>query len=634
MEFVGVDIETKNIVQGSKHSELDILCASVVDSRGKVYFAEQWQVDASPKKLSRVLKELGGTYDIAFHNGSFDVAILRANGVVLPMNMPGEPKWHDTMCMSYCLYPSEMGNHALGELAELVNMEKSPKPSFSSYSEEMGKYNVQDSRVTATLAEYFLPLLQETQHLYDYYLEIELPYIELIIAMEMCGIMIDVEQMRAKKVQYEQFIEETHQDIVLMTGSTPGKTIQYKTRTFSHYAQEEIKKRDGTVKTVRTPYYVGKHGDNYDRCEINFLNTNSTQQVVEALKAQGWKPTVFTPSGAAKCDSKTLESLADKYPLAKLICESNKYSSMLSKFFKPMEDYQRDGRVYGSLNQFHTRTRRLSSSEPNLQNIPGRDERGADIRRMFVAPPGYKIVVGDLDRIEVVVLAYYLEELFGASTYANAIRDKVDVHDINSKNWGVQRKPAKNGLFCFIYGGGRDKLAATLGIEKSKAAAIIETMQDTTPELFDLRDFMKEELVTNNGIAYDLFGGCIYVPEVMSSNHKIYASGLRKGPNYLIQGTAGSIFKHLQLRAMEWLLNDRLLCIEGVTDNISQQRVYQSLVVHDEAIYYVKEDIADEVAELLTKAYTTDTLLETAEGGIPVSATFHAADNWYDAKGE
>lgn len=626
MKFAGIDIETKQIVAGRRKTELDILCVSVVESTGKVFFAEEWNKDTA-EKLNKVLWNLYNKVQFSFHNGSYDVAILRHNGVKVPLNVPGTPEWHDSMCMSYCLYPSEMGNHALGELAPIVNMEKSPKPSFEFYTDEMQEYNIQDSKITAVLSEYFLSLIREQEQLYDYYTEIELPYIELIIAMQNCGMIIDLEQMRKKKEDYESLIRETEQKVIAMTGVTPGKTITYKSRIFSHF--QETVKPDGKI--IRTPYYVGKMGNNYDRCEIKTLNMNSTQQVVEALKAQGWKPTAFTAKGAAKCDSKTLEALSDKYPLAKLICESNKYSSMLSKFFNPMEEFQQEGRVYGNLNQFHTRTRRLSSSEPNLQNVPGRDERGADIRRMFVAPPGYKVVVGDLDRIEVVVLAYYLEELFGASSYANAIRNKVDVHDINATNWGVQRKSAKNGLFCFIYGGGRDKLAQTLGIAKNKAAEIIDTMQETTPELFDLRDLMKDTLVESNGMAYDYFGGSIYVPEVMSENHKIYASGLRKGPNYLIQGTAGSIFKHLQLKAMERLLQEGLLHLEGVSN---KTQVYQALVVHDESIYYVQENIADEVAKLLTKCYTTDTLLETAVGGIPVSATFAVGDNWYDAKGE
>jgi DNA polymerase I-like protein with 3'-5' exonuclease and polymerase domains len=613
--LVGVDIETKDIVQGGRKTDLDIISVSVVTPRGKSIYTSFWDEEESPKKLNELLKE----HTFCFHNGNFDVPILRANGVDIPLNMPGDIKWHDSMCLSYVIYPDSMEKHSLRELAPLVDMEKLIMPSAVN-KEKFLEYNKTDALICVKLVVYFLDLLDTMPEAEMYYSHIELPYGELISEMENNGMYVDMQVFREVQFEYEARVAELRNDINVEVGTIPGRTITYNTKKYSHHEKKMI-----GGKMVNVPIYVGHHAGNYDRCEVDFINLNSSQQVADAFVRLGWKPTSFTPSGKVKCDNKTIEGLASKYPLAGKIIEHNKYQGMLTKFFNVIEKHNKNGRVFGSLNQFQTRTRRLSSSEPNLQNIPARDERGATIRRMFVPPDGYDLVVGDLDRIELVVLAFYLQALTGATTYADAIRNGEDIHSINAEAWGVERKKAKNGIFCFIYGGGRNKLAQTLGVSTKEASAILETMEERVPELFELRDIIEEELVRGKGVMYDFFGGSIVIPEILSDKHGVYASGLRKGLNYVIQGTAGSLFKVLQLKA-----DAELYKLGAYTYHF----VRPALVVHDEYLLYVHRDHSKKIADLLTDVFTTNDLLKTDEFYVPVSAKFEVGSNWFDAKGE
>lgn len=611
-KVAAIDIETAMIVKGKCRYTLPIKSVSVTTDK-KVLYSSYWN-DNSVEELNELIDELiEKEYVLGFHNGKFDVGVLRHAGVNIPVNTLQNVYWHDTMCMSYVLYPTEMVHHSLSVLAELVDEEK-----LSMVHDDLLEYNIQDCIITAKLLKYFMPLLEEDESLYDYYSLVELPYIEVLIDIESTGLHIDIDALERAKADYQLQIEELRHQINLIAGFTPGKVTEYSTKVFSHY---QIVVDEG--KTFQRPYYVGHYKGAYNRCELCSLNTNSGAQVIDALKRlYKFKPTAFTAKGTPKTDVKTLQAISqERYPLIKLVLEQSKLSSIMSKFFISIgEMLDEDGIVFGDFNQFNTRTRRLSSSQPNLQNIPVRDERGQLVRKCFVPPKDYNLLVGDLDRIELVVLSYYLEAITGSTTLADMIRENVDVHTVNAKNWGVDRPVAKNGVFCVVYGGGRNKLAETLNIPRKEAQKLLDAMNDQFPEIFELKQYAIEVLEKNNGYSYDLFGGRIVIPEILSQEPSIRSSGERKSLNYLIQGTAGSIFKYLQIEAYH-----------KIREEYQQLAKYIKFaaVVHDELLVYAHEHIdPDNLASLLSDTFTTNDLLN----GIPISATFKAGDNWYDAK--
>lgn len=618
-KLAAVDIETALIVPGKSRYDLPIKSVAVSTDTKSVYTAV-WD-DETASELNQVIDELyDDNYSLVFHNGKFDVGVLRKNNVRIPYNTPGasKPLWHDTMCLSYTIHPSEMRHHGLGVLAELVDEKK-----LSMVHDDLLEYNLQDALITAKLAHLFLDMLDEEEPgLKEYYLDIELPYIEILIQFESTGLYVDRESLQQVKAEYEKGVKEIQQKIDSLCGFQRGTVTEYRSLEFSHYEQFT---KDGKVH--QRPYYVGVHktakGCLYGRCDLVPLNTNSGTQVVDALKRlYGFKPTKFTAKGTPKTDSKTLESIdKKKYPLVDWVLEKNKMDSMLSKFFNSIGELSADtGFIFGDFNQFNTRTRRLSSANPNLQNIPGRDERGATIRKMFIPPKDYTLVCGDLDRIELVVLSYYLEEMTGSMTLSSMIREGVDVHTVNAETWGVDRPVAKNGIFCIVYGGGRNKLAETLGISRKSAGEFLEAVQEHLPEIFDLRDSLIDLIRSEKGFLYDFFGGRIYIPEVLSTDPNTRASGERKTFNYMIQGTAASIFKYLQMDAY-WTI--RSLYPDQHT------LVKFAAPIHDELLVYVHSSIdADEIADLLTKTFSRDDIFPN----IPVRAKFKTGENWYVSK--
>ena len=604
--LLAVDVETADL-SARYDVNCPIWCYSGYGS--DLQFSYKWGSDSA-----NYLKGLQEEYTFVFHQASFDVPVLRLRGVNVT-------DYHDTMCMSYSLYPENNREHSLETLAEIVNEKKLGKPKFDSYSVDMLTYCQQDSKITSLLATHFLDLLGDDEELFNYYLSVELPYIERIIEMQSGGVFIDKPTLITARDKYLAEAAEQLLELEIEVGLSPGKIIHYKSTVFSHYTNVTLK----SGRPAMVPYEVGaqKKGDGvvYDRCELVPFNPGSTKQVAEALvKLYDCKFKKFTPSGQPKLDSTTLGELSVDYPLCDRILTYNKVSDFSSKFLSPLaEILGESSSIHANFNQFTTRTRRLSSSKPNLQNIPTRDERGNEIRKMFTAPPGYKLVCGDLDRIEVVILGWYLEVLFECSTYADAIRNREDVHSLNAKLWDVLRPLAKNGLFCYIYGGGANRLAETLKISLSAAKKILAAMERTLPELAEYRSLVQSMCRGNNGILSDWFGGRFVVPEILSTDRAIRAMGERQIGNYMIQGTAGSAFKILQIRAENHEELKTLDC-------------RLALVVHDEAIYYAEESIAEHAAGLLTTVYSPPDLLEYNGKTLPIHAEFHVGDNWYTTK--
>jgi len=540
-----------------------------------------------------------------FHNGAFDIACLTIRGLPMPK------QWEDTALMSYSLHPSSSEQHSLEYLGNLVGCPKSPKPDFYIDTPELREYCAQDCRSTMAVYRYLQKELKADKHAYEFYRKVEKPYSKIIMELQK-GMLVDWDVLPELLAEYEEICLEETQYIQEYIGFIPGKEKKYSKLVVFYEDPAD----------PYNPVYVGKRDDKtFDHTEIKLINPNAPAQMAEAFEDLGWEPTVFS-------EKTDLPSL-DKFVLEDMFIEGHeelvesyisykKNYGVLSKFLRPISKRVEEtgGLLYPSFNQYNTRTGRLSSSDPNLQNIIARGE-GSSIRKLFKAPDGYKVLCGDLDRIEVCVLAYLIESRLDIETpIAQAIVDGEDVHQTNADNWNVARAIAKTVIFLLVYGGGAAKLARSAKISLAAAEAIVKSIHKNSPEIFELRDQIIEEATDQGGVIYDIFGRRLEVPELLSREKGERASGERKVFNYIIQGSAGSAFKMLQLKAY----------------NHPDVRAKLFNVVHDEALYYCREELAEEQAELLSSIYTDDTLLSDGVTSIPIRCKFNIGDNWYEAK--
>lgn len=586
MKAIAVDIESVDL---SPRYDKDavIHCAHIYGYvAGKLIDLPFLNICSLINTIHTLMREDDET-QLVFHNASFDYSALSLRGLNIPIE-----RIEDTMGMAYCLEPDS--KKSLRDLASrYLGETKLATPDFSEYSNEMAEYNRVDTKLTYELYCKLLPRLMRDEQAWQFWNEIEKPYIQCIIEMQQTGAYIDDELLTRVYDETVTYVKECKRDI--------NKLV--------------TRKRSLGIPEV--------------------FNPNSSKQVGEQLLSLGWVPTKFGTSGAPSVSKDILKSIAKDYPFAAAMVKYNKWNHFVTNTLNYIKDNRLDGRVYGSFNQFLVRTGRLSSSKPNLQNIPARDERGDSSRKMFIAPEGYKCVVGDLDRIELVVLAFYLEEVLGYSTLADQIRNGIDIHTENAKRWHKvsetvdgfkqkHRRPCKNGIFSLVYGAGAAKFAGLIDVTVQEAQDLIKS-DELLVAVARLKKVIVKEAKENRGILYTYMGRRLYIPEVLDEDQSTRAYGERCVFNYMIQGTAGDIFKYLQLQ-----LKTRLEKEAQAGSNVLYYGSQQVIVVHDEAFYYVLEALASDFAEVASHVYSDKELL----GTIPISCEFNVGNNWYEAKGD
>lgn len=615
---VALDLETStNVREVTRNSDEPIKAYSFVTET-----SVETGIYDKEKLESAILKYQLQGYVFLFHNAAFDIAVLRSHGHTTPVNSLGDIQYIDSMVTAYCLRPGET-EYSLASLAHFVNDEKL-QVDFDNISDDLLLQRCEtDTIITYKLWKYLSARLTEDD--VDYLMNVEFPYIEVIIELNGTGMYVDKQALSSLKVEFDAELEQASHELNSLA-YVRGEYIRFKHNKVA-MGYKAKSKLGGKEKPVFVSYGVDDDGKRvFECCEILPVNYNSGDQVADVMmKFEGWEPSAFSFKTAKPVvDSDTLTELATPISTSVLTCR--KLSKLLSTYINPYLAYTED-RIYGQFRQTVTATRRLSSSKPNLQNIPVRSERGAKIRKLVTAPPGSTLVVGDLDRIEVVVLAYYLESILGASSLNDRVKiPGSDIHTLNSERWGVPRPHCKNGLFCWLYGGGVNRLSTTLKISLNEAKKIISAMEEDLPELFEFRDTIHSMSRSNSGLLFDMFGGRVWTPDITHKLSSFKSAAERQSVNYLIQGTAGVVFKILQIKASAVLWQ-----LKQAHPDLSVRFV---LAVHDEAVYEVNEEYADLVANAMTEVFTTNSLLTNGEVWSPVSATFHSGSNWLVAKGE
>ncbi|MBE4618573.1 DNA polymerase I [Vibrio navarrensis] len=509
-------------------------------------------------------------------NLKYDASVLARYGI----EMRGIK--HDTMLASY-VYNSVGGKHDMDSLAlrflqhscisfEQIAGKGKNQLTFNQIDlNEAAVYAAEDADVTLRLHNRLAESLNADEKLKSVYEEIEVPLVPVLSRIERTGVLIDAMKLSAQSQEIALRLDELEQKAYEIAG------------------QE--------------------------------FNMNSPKQLQTILFEQMGLPVVKkTPSGTPSTNEEVLQELALDYPLPKVILEyrglaklKSTYTDKLPKMINPTT-----GRVHTSYHQAVTATGRLSSTDPNLQNIPIRNEEGRRIRQAFVAPHGYKILAVDYSQIELRIMAH----LSGDQALLDAFQQGKDIHAATAAEiLGVsidqvtseQRRRAKAVNFGLIYGMSAFGLAKQLGIPRGEAQGYMDKYFERYPGVMQ---YMEDTRSTASELGYveTIFGRRLHLPEITSRNVMRRKAAERAAINAPMQGTAADIIKKAMLLVDQWIQQE------------GDGRVKLLMQVHDELVLEVEEsslaEIESKVQELMESA---------AQLKVPLVADAGHGDNWDQA---
>ncbi|EGQ7812530.1 DNA polymerase I [Vibrio parahaemolyticus] len=509
-------------------------------------------------------------------NLKYDASVLARYGI----EMKGIK--YDTMLASY-VYNSVGGKHDMDSLAlrflqhscisfEQIAGKGKNQLTFNQIElEQASPYAAEDADVTLRLHNRLFANIEQDEKLKSVYEEIEMPLVPVLSCIERTGVLIDDMKLSAQSVEIAARLEELEQKA-------------------------------------------------YEIAEQEF-NMNSPKQLQAILFEKMGLPVVKkTPSGTPSTNEEVLQELALDYPLPKLILEyrglaklKSTYTDKLPKMINPST-----GRVHTSYHQAVTATGRLSSTDPNLQNIPIRNEEGRRIRQAFVAPAGYKILAVDYSQIELRIMAH----LSGDQALLDAFRDGKDIHAATAAEiMGVsidqvsseQRRRAKAVNFGLIYGMSAFGLAKQLGIPRGEAQAYMDKYFERYPGVMQYMEDTRSA-AADKGYVETIFGRRLHLPEIKSRNGMRRKAAERAAINAPMQGTAADIIKKAMLLVDQWIQEE------------GNGRVKLLMQVHDELVFEVEESSLSEIESKVQK------LMESAaELKVPLVAEAGHGDNWDQA---
>ncbi|MBF9001971.1 DNA polymerase I [Vibrio nitrifigilis] len=489
---------------------------------------------------------------------------------------------HDTMLASY-VYNSVGGKHDMDSLAlrflqhscisfEQVAGKGKAQLTFNQIDlNEAAPYAAEDADVTLRLHHQLQSLIEEDEALQKVYQDIEMPLVPVLSRMERAGVLIDDMLLGAQSQEIAQRLDELEQ------------------KAFDIAGQE--------------------------------FNLGSPKQLQAILFEKMELPVVKkTPSGAPSTNEEVLQELALDYPLPKVILEYRGLAKLKSTYTDklPKMINAATGRVHTSYHQAVTATGRLSSTDPNLQNIPVRNEEGRRIRQAFVAPHGRKIMAVDYSQIELRIMAH----LSGDKALVDAFKHGKDIHAATAAEilgttidnvTSEQRRRAKAVNFGLIYGMSAFGLAKQLGIPRGEAQHYMDTYFERYPGVMQYMEDTRSR-AAERGYVETIYGRRLHLPEIKSRNGMRRKAAERAAINAPMQGTAADIIKKAMLLVDEWIEQE------------GNGRVTLLMQVHDELVFEVDEsclsEIESKVQELMESA---------ADLHVPLVAEAGHGDNWEQA---
>ena len=349
------------------------------------------------------------------------------------------------------------------------------------------------------------------------------------------------------------------------------------------------------------------------------FNINSTKQLGTLLFEKLGLPPVKKTKTGYSTNADVLEKLKSKHPIIPAIMDYRMLTKLKSTYAEGLlKEIREDGRIHTTFQNLVTATGRLSSTEPNLQNIPVRTDLGAEIRKMFIPKAGHVLVDADYSQIELRVLAH----IAGDENMCHAFRHGLDIHAVTaSQVFGVpveevtslQRRHAKAVNFGIVYGISEFSLSEDIGVSRYEAKEYIESY---LTNYRGVRAYMKNvvEDARNRGYTETMFGRRRYIPELKSSNFNVRSGAERMTLNTPIQGTAADLIKLAMIRVDA-----------ALRENFPEAKLI--LQVHDELIVECPEEMAEAVAALVSREMEA-----VAELKVPLTAEAKFGKSWYEAK--
>ncbi|BEM55529.1 DNA polymerase I [Serratia marcescens] len=509
-------------------------------------------------------------------NLKFDMSLLARYGI----EMRGIA--YDTMLESYVL-DSVGGRHDMDSLAdrylghktitfeEIAGKGKNQLTFNQIALEQAAPYAAEDADVTLQLHLAMWPQLKQSAELLTVFNEIEMPLLPVLSHIERTGVLIDPAILSAHSQELAKRLAELE--------------VQ------AHELAEE-------------PF-----------------NLASTKQLQAILYEKQKLPVLKkTPGGAPSTNEEVLAELALDYPLPKVILEyrglaklKTTYTDKLPLMINPVS-----GRVHTSYHQAVTATGRLSSSDPNLQNIPVRNEEGRRIRQAFIAPEGYRIVAADYSQIELRIMAHLSQD----EGLLKAFAEGKDIHRATAsevfgvpldKVTGEQRRSAKAINFGLIYGMSAFGLARQLGIPRGEAQRYMDLYFERYPGVLDYMERTRQQ-ASEQGYVSTLDGRRLYLPDVRSSNGMRRKAAERAAINAPMQGTAADIIKRAMIEVDAWLQGQETPLVRAI------------MQVHDELVFEVHESVIEEASQRIRQLMEGSMTL-----AVPLKVDVGVGMNWDEA---
>ncbi|WP_313243185.1 DNA polymerase I [Stenotrophomonas sp.] len=508
-------------------------------------------------------------------HGKYDLHVLRRHGVEVR-------GYHDDTMLESFVLNSTATRHDMDSLAmrylgyttikfEDVAGKGAKQIPFSQVGlDEAGRYAAEDADITLRLHHALQPQLLAVPALYSVYRDIEMPLVPVLATIEANGVHIDMAELRRQS-----------QDLGVRMLAAQQKATELAGHTF---------------------------------------NLDSPKQLQAVLFDELKLPAlVKTPKGQPSTNEEALEAIAEQHELPRVILEYRGLAKLRSTYTDKLPEMVNPdtGRVHTSYHQSGAATGRLSSSDPNLQNIPIRTDDGRRIRRAFVAPPGRKLLACDYSQIELRIMAHLSED----PGLVRAFEQGADVHRATAAEvFGRalddvtpnERRAAKAINFGLMYGMSAFGLARNLGIDRGQAQDYVALYFSRYPGVRDFMERMRQQ-AREQGYVETLFGRRLYLNDINARNQGLRAGAERAAINAPMQGTAADIIKRAMVRVDDWLQTQ-----DGQARMILQ--------VHDELVFETEssflETLRSQVVALMSSA---------AELRVPLVVDAGVGDNWDEA---
>ncbi len=578
-ELFAFDTETTSL----NYMQAEVVGVSFAITAGEAaYVPVAHDYEDAPKQLEREkvlakLKPLLESKDakIIGQHIKYDINVLRKYDIELTAVA------HDTMLQSYVL-DSTATRHDMDSLArkylgvETVHFEdiagKGKKQlTFNQIPlEQASHYAAEDADVTLQLHQALWPQLEKQPLLKALYLETELPLLQVLSRIEYNGVGIDAKMLEKQGKKLKTKLEEVQADA------------------FADAGRE--------------------------------FNLGSPKQIQQIFFEEKQFPIIRkTPKGQPSTAEDVLETLAVDYPLPKLILQHRSLSKLLSTYIEklPLQIHADSERVHTSYHQAVASTGRLSSTDPNLQNIPVRTEEGRRIREAFVAPKGHRILAADYSQIELRIMAHLSKDEGLLSAFAQgldvhrATAAEVFMSDVGDVD-ADQRRAAKAINFGLIYGMSAFGLAKQLDISRGEAQEYINLYFARYPGVKAYMDDTRAK-AKDTGFVETVFGRRLYLPDINARNGQLRQYAERTAINAPMQGTAADIIKRAMLVVDQWLASEQI-----------EARVIMQ--VHDELVLEVPAGEADAIGEQIQQH-----MISAASLSVPLEVDVGIGNSWEEA---